>query len=136
VHSQHRTTAGVWVASAPAFRVHREELATVLVKTVRVAVSSSEDGIPHPSEWKGVGAPVLEVARVRSWTALQRASCLCGVEATEEGLIVVPTRNGGVTGGDRGFHHLRNLAIRVTDSDSGDDLLQALLRAEKLCEPS
>src|SRR5262245_25893904 len=112
VHSQHRTTDGVWIAGAPVSRVHRDELAIALVEAVRDAISKSRDGIAHPTDWKRVIAPVLDVAHVRSWAALARGSRLCEVEDSIHGMTVVPTRNGGATGDDRGFRALRNLEIR------------------------
>jgi hypothetical protein len=136
VHAQHQTTDEFWIAGAPAFRIDRAELATALVKAVKQALDASLNGVENPSNWRSLLAPVLAVARARSWSALARNSHMCQIEGDSDGVTVVPTRNGGVTGDDRGFHELRNLSISVSDPDDDDRLLEALLQAEELCESS
>lgn len=135
VHSRHRTTTGALIAGAPAFRIPREELATALVGAVREALRQSMDGVEHPTVWKEIGAAVLEAARVRTWAALERTSQLCHVDTCDDGLSIVPTRNGGTMGSDRGFHGLPDLEIRVPAAAVDGGLVQALLRAAELCEP-
>lgn len=134
VHSQHLTTAGVWIAGLPAIRIQREGLTTRLVDAVQEAVAKSSEGVLHPTDWKGVGGPVLQAAGVRSWSALARGSRLCGVTDSDGAIVVVPYRNGGTTGDGRGFHELLGREIRVSTLATADDLLAALLRAEELCE--
>ena len=135
VHSRHRTTTGASIPGAPAFRIGREELATALVGAVREALRQSTEGVEHPTVWKEVGAAVLEAARVGTWAALERTSQLCYVDTCDDGLRIVPTRNGGTMGRDRGFHELPDLEINVPAAAIDDGLVQALLRAAELCEP-
>ena len=124
------------IAGAPAFRIAREELATALVGAVREALRQSREGVEHPTVWKKeVGAAVLEAAGARTWAALERTSQLCHVETCDDGLIIVPTRNGGTMGSDRGFHELPDLAIRIPAAAIDGGLVQALLRAAEPCEP-
>jgi hypothetical protein len=88
-------------------RLTHARLPTQMVQAVQEALRCSMEGIPHPTEWKSVGVSVLEVAGVRSWSALANASRRCEIENHADGMTIVPTRNGGLTGDDRGFHELR-----------------------------
>jgi hypothetical protein len=81
-----------------------------------------------------VTAPLLEAAHVRSYAAFARGARLCEIEDLPAGISIVPTWNGGVTGPDRGFRELTDAEIRVGLSAADDRLLEALLRAETLCE--
>jgi hypothetical protein len=135
VHSLNRTTTGASIAGAPAFRIKREELATALVGAVREALRQSMEGVAHPTVWNEIGAAVLQAAGVGTWAALERTSFLCYVDTCDDGLRIVPTRNGGTMGRDRGFHELPDLEINVPAAAIDDGLVQALLRAAELCEP-
>jgi hypothetical protein len=137
VHSRHRTTTGALIAGAPAFRIRREELETALGGAVREALRQSKDGLEHPTPTvlKEIGAAVLEAAGERTWAALERTSLMCYVDTRDDGLSILPTRNGGTMGSDRGFHELPELEIRVPAAAIDGGLVQALLRAAELCEP-
>jgi len=137
VYSRHRTTTGALIAGAPAFRIKREELETALVGAVREALRESKEGLEHPTPavLKEIGAAVLEAARERTWAALERTSLMCHVDTRDDGLSIVPTRNGGTMGSDRGFHELPDLEIRVPADAIDSRLVQELLRAAELCEP-
>ena len=137
VHSRHRTTTGALIAGAPAFRIMREEMETALVGAVREALRQSKEGVEHPTPavLKEIGAAVLEAARERTWAALERTSLMCYVVTRDDGLSIVPTRNGGTMGSDRGFHELPELESRVPEVAIDAGLVQALLRAADLCEP-
>jgi len=137
VHARHRTTTGAWLAGAPAFRVKRAELETALVGAVREALLQSKEGLEHPTPavLKEIGAAVLAAAGERTWAALERTSLMCYVDTRDDGLRIVPTRNGGTMGGDRGFHELPDLESRVPAAAIDGELVPALLRAADLCEP-
>jgi hypothetical protein len=134
VHSQHQTIAGVWIAGEPAFCIRRDDLTTNLVGAVRDAVGNSLEAVPHPTDWKRLLAPILKVARLRSWSAFARGTRLCSAEESHGVITIVPTRNGGVVGDDRGFQELDGRGIRVPAGATDDEVLEALLRAETQCE--
>ena len=135
VHSQHRTTVGLLIAGLPVFRVLREDVPKDLVRAVRDALAASATGVAHPTDWESVTAPLLHAARVRSsYSAFARGARLCAIEDLPAGISIVPTRNGGVTGPDRGFQELTDAEIQTGLSAADDTLLEALLRADALCE--
>src|SRR5262245_37217861 len=116
------TTTGLWLSAGPVQRLPRTSPPAELGAAVRVALKESRRGVPHPTDWKKFVPPVLEVAGVRSWAALQRSAAKCDIEAGPDGLKVVPSRNGGTRGDDRGYHSLGDLAVKIPDSATDEDL--------------
>lgn len=103
VHSQNQTTVGLLIAGRPAFRVLCEDAQRELAPAGRDALAGLTDGVPHPTDWKVVTAPLLEAARTRSYSVFARGTRPCEIEELSAAISIVPTRNGGVAGADRGF---------------------------------
>ena len=128
VHANLRTNAGVWVASMPASLLPINTTSESLGSAIAEALANASIGASlSPRE------PVLEVARVRSWSALQRSAALCNVWQTARTFVVEPTRNGGNAGDDKGYHPLSDQTIAVAAACSSSELGQAVLIAFGRC---
>jgi hypothetical protein len=134
VHAEHFTTEWLSICGLPAFRIPRGELGARLAEAVHQAFAGCRSGVPHPTDWKAMLAPVLKVAGVRSWNALAKSSRVCIVEDRGTELALIPTRNGGVTGSNRGFHAIGDRTLSVPVGASHEALLSTLLQAEGFCE--
>ena len=110
IHPSSKTTAGVFIACPPYQTIPASADVAAIGDAICLALAASRENIPHPTEWKGLSAPRLAAAGVRSEAALQRGSRLVLVERTENGITITPTNNGGTVGDREGFHHLNDHA--------------------------
>jgi hypothetical protein len=108
VHANARTVDGFWLASEPAVLLATDSTSQALGDAVFTALTSGALGLATPStgDYRAVHAPLLAIAKVRSWSALQRTASLCEVWHRGVAIVVEPTRNGGTRGESRGYHHL------------------------------
>lgn len=136
VHAQSRTSAGFWIASMPATLVPVDSRVEDLGAAVVDALAGGAVDVPTPSsdEFRAMVAPVLAIAKVRSWSALQRSAALCNVWRTARGVVVEPTRNGGNSGDDKGYHPLSDRSIVIAADCSPAELGTAIAAAfERVC---
>lgn len=133
IQPQSRTTAGVWIGVEPVRVMSSETDMATVARHIRFALAASQEAVAHPSDWKAVLRPLLDGAQVRSWNALQRSAKLVEIETSDAGIRVLSTRNGGASGGDKGFHSLPETAILLGIGCSDDDLGSALSQAMALC---
>jgi hypothetical protein len=120
-----RTTSGIWTASSPVLTCPTTVEAEGLGAAVRKALAGSTEGAPHPREWKSVQAPLLDAAGVRSWATFVRGTESCSVAVNEDGMTVLPMKNGGSEGG---FIPLESQAVRLP-SNAADGEIGAGVRA-------
>jgi hypothetical protein len=133
VEPNFEATTGIWLSAGPVQRLPRSAPPAELGAAVRVALQESRQGVPHPTDWKKFVPPVIEVAGVRSWAALQRSAAKCHIEAGTDGVKVVPLRNGGTRGDDRGYHSLGDLAVKLPATATDEELGAAVLAALAAC---
>jgi hypothetical protein len=81
----------------------------------------------------GMHAPLLKVAKVRSWAALQRSAALCNIWQTADALLVEPTRNGGNSGEGKGYHPLSDQTVSISSESSSSELGAAVVAAFERC---
>jgi hypothetical protein len=93
-----------------------------------------KDDYPHPQDWKAFSQSFLKAAGLRSWRTLQLGSRCCMIERTATLLQIVPTRNGGTTGDDKGFHALADSTIELPSTSDPARLGAALLFAFDRCQ--
>jgi hypothetical protein len=122
-----QATTGIWLSAGPALRLPRGASPAELGAAIRACLNESRRGVPHPQDWRKVVPPVLQLAGVRSWAALQRSAAMCRVEAGPELLRVVPHRNGGTRGNERGYHPLEDQAVTLAPSATDEELGSAVL---------
>lgn len=97
-HASSKTTAGVWVLELPVLVADAADVET-LGKQVSQALNASKEGVPHPSSWKGIFDPVLELAGVKSWATFVKTARCVGIECASEKVSFVSTENLGASGG-------------------------------------
>lgn len=95
IHASSRTIDGVWIVWQPTFALTEDESAEYLGRKIVAALDGSRSNVPHPSDWKSLSRPLLELGGVKSWATFCK-SCV-SAEVEEEGgrVAVVPTRNRG-----------------------------------------
>lgn len=100
VVSQSKTTDGLWIVSAPITAISRSAGDAELGSLVKEALDRSSEGVPHPSNWKNVLAPLLEIAKVKSWGAFIKSLALVEISQDDAMMIqLVPMRNLGARDG-------------------------------------
>jgi hypothetical protein len=136
VHANSRTEDGVWVAALPARLLSPDADATGIGEAVVDALSHRGPTLPslRPNDYAAVSEPVLRVAGARSWRVLQSSSSLCNVRASGGSVYVQPTRNGGSSGADRGYHPLVDEIISLAVADGPSAVGQAVLDALRRCK--
>ena len=130
VHAYHMTEAGFWLAGLPAIQVSTDATATELSAIIRDVLGASGATVPAPRHDDSPRRlkPVLQALGAKSWSEIERNSRLCHVGQEKPGEIrIVPTRNGGGRGPDRGFHDLNSLAFSIP-ADAFDEVLSAGVR--------
>ncbi|MGH7918185.1 MAG: hypothetical protein ACREQE_11995 [Candidatus Binataceae bacterium] len=132
VESYSMTTVGVWVARGPVASVACENVAE-LGSGVLAALQASCTGIPHPGrdEWKQIGAPLLEAAKVKSWAAFERGTRSVGVTLEGSVVRIVPRRNLGSKGG---FQPIEGACVEIPADSAAETVGQAVVRAMALAK--
>jgi len=129
-----QATTGIWLSAGPVGRLPLPAAPADLGAAVRAALDQSRRGVPHPADWRAFVPPVLEAAGVRSWAALQKTAALCQIEAGPGGMRMLPFRNGGIRGEDRGYHPLEELAADLPAAASDEQVGAAVRAALTRCE--
>lgn len=81
-------------------------------RAINQALESSYDGVAHPISWKGLAAPRLVAASVKSEATFQQAS-LVSLVIGGKTVTFTPHRNGGENRPDKGFSPIDEFAVRV-----------------------
>ncbi|MGF1593369.1 MAG: hypothetical protein ACFCUW_08830 [Kiloniellaceae bacterium] len=101
VHSQSKTTVGVWIAIEPLFILPMDASNSELGAAVLAALERSEESVPHPlqSELRKIASPLHRAAGVRSWRAFSYNTILAAARQQEQEIILVPYENRGPKAG-------------------------------------
>lgn len=135
VHANSMTDAGFWIAAMPARLLPVSSSVEELGAVVADALAAGAVRVPTPSrdDYRAGQAPLLEVARVRSWSTLQRSAALCNIWQTGNAVLVEPTRNGGNAGDDKGYHPLSDQSVAVSVEFTPSELGLAVVAAFERC---
>jgi len=133
IQPESRTTFGVWIGWEPVQVLGRETEMTTVGQAIRDALVASRDGVVHPTDWKAVLQPLFKGAKIKSWNAMQKSAKMVGIEMSDAELRIVPSRNGGTAGDDKGYHSLSEKAIVLAGDCSAEQLGSALSQALELC---
>jgi len=120
VETTDRTVAGYHVSTDRVTRVAAAVPDGELGERILDALSRAREGVPasRPSVPARLRTRALvEAARRRSYAAVVRDAVLVHVEREGERLRFTPTRNGGPTGPDRGFHRLHEELSSPSEPD-------------------
>jgi len=130
IYAWHKTDAGFWMAGLPAIQLSADATATELSGIIRDVLARSGTTVPTPrrDDYPRRLKPVLDAVGAKSWSEIERNSRLCTVSQDKPSEIrIMPSRNGGGRGPDRGFHDLHSLAFTIP-ADAFDEVLAAGVR--------
>lgn len=85
-----QTTTWAWIGTAPYLKLSSKASPAEKARMIRELLAGSRTGIPHPTEFGGLGAPLLALAGVKSWSAFEKATKSLHVEATETDIRFLP----------------------------------------------
>lgn len=124
-----QTTAGVWIGYGPVYVASGDDEPCAIGVKILAALDNSLVGVRHPlqNEWKGIQAPILEAAGVKSWATFEKGSIGVGVDDHGDFIVITPTAS-DVDGG-------KALPDKVIRSKKDNQQLgAALLQAFAACE--
>jgi hypothetical protein len=127
------TTTGLRIGTEPIDVLPHDVASSDLGAALQKALSAAKEGVAHPTDWKAQLEPLLQCAKIRSWNALQKSAKMCQVEALDRELRITPSRNGGASGPDKGYHPIAEYASVLPLYCSEEDLGNAVLNALALC---
>ncbi len=127
------TTNEMWIGGEPVQVLPCETDMTTLGQAIQNALAASQDGVAHPTDSKAVLQPLFKGAKIKSWNALQKSAKMVSIEMSAAELRMVPSRNGGTSGDDKGYNHLPEKAIVLAAGCSPEQLGSALSQALELC---
>jgi hypothetical protein len=133
VQTDQITTAGVWLAAPEYVCLGLDSPAEEIGKAFLSALEDSGQIVPHPTKWAGLAKPRLDAAGVKSEAAFQKGTQLVTVLRSQMETEIQPTRNGGASGDNRGFHDLPNKTIRLSNQASALEVGQAIIAAFASC---
>ncbi len=93
-------------------------------------LNASEEGVPHPTNWSGLLAPLLEIAGVKAWSTFTKGAKSLDLEAEGGRLKVVPTRN---LGPREGFEALPEQTVELPLLSPPDKIGESLDEAMARC---
>ena len=93
--SSSKTTAGVWIATAPFFKIEIDVTSSAKGEAILQALHASQEGVPHPTNWAGILTPLLELAGVKSWATFMKNATYVGLKSDGTQLKLIPYRNLG-----------------------------------------
>ena len=83
----------------------------------------------HRTRTLALAPPRSAAAGVKSERAFQLQSLLVSVTMIADVILLLPTRNGGASGNEKGFHTLEDQAIEVLAKAASERLVAALNQA-------
>ena len=101
-----------------------------LSAAVQLGACASYAGVPHPTDWKHVFSPVLEMAGVKSWAKFVMGASLVGIEMEDGTITFMPHRNEGAK---EGFGRLEGQAIKLPADATCEQIGDAVLAAAAAC---
>ena len=121
-----KTAAGVWIGTPPFVHIDDDVSPWELGTAVADALFASKSEVPHPTDWKGLLAPLLQVAGVKSWkTFMQGAQCV-GIDNEDGRIRVISCRNRGPK---KGFEEMLDTVVELPSTASMEVLGKAIEEA-------
>jgi hypothetical protein len=133
VHAQAISTVGVHLAVPPVRTLPHGSSEDEIGAAVCAMLDAHRVSHPPPRDWKAFSTNFLKAAGVMSWRVLQKNSRCCSIDRTPTVIRIVPTRNGGLVGDDKGFHDLDGLVLDVPVASTPSAIGAALLSAFERC---
>ena len=134
VNSVARTRAGFSVATEPWISLPTELQPTELGQALAEALSNSKTDLPLPIDYKALKAARFSSAGVRSERQFMQSALFVTIESDGSGISLIPSRNAGWLGEQKGFHLLEDQTVRVSITADSAALGVALVKAWSLCQ--
>ena len=123
LHASCKTTVGVWILCRPVYALNQDDRGD-LGSAILDALDGSQENVPHPTVWKGLFDPILQLAHVKSWNAFAKSAKCVEIEFGTNRVSFLPTRN---LGPKDGFEPLESK--RRNSSPTRKEVEAALLNA-------
>lgn len=91
--SSSRTTTGLWIDTAPFLRLEEGVSDIALGEVILNALNASTHNVAPPHTWEEASAPLLRLAKVKSWRTFMKLNSYASLELDEFYLKIVPHRN-------------------------------------------
>ena len=131
IHSDSRSTTGLWVIAEPFIRLTVDEDPAAVGRAIVKALSASRDGVPHPPPSGELFSPMLLLAEVPSWEDFVKEALSVSVGRDDGWLTFSPSR---YEPSDDSFLPTKGRDMRIPDTASPEDIGKALNEAFALCE--
>lgn len=95
VRAQSETVTGLWIESEPTIVVASDATPTEIGTAITAALDGARSGVPHPTDWKAVVAPLLARAGVKSYEAFAKSAAVIDVQEDDGQVGLLPTKNRG-----------------------------------------
>lgn len=132
ISAKAKTTEDAWIDIPPVFKLSCDDPPDKIGETLLSAISHSCTGIPHPTDWKSVERPFLEIAGVKSTSQFMKGAVYCSVDEKDGILRFRPTENRGMR---EGFVFTKDADIITIPADSPVEVIgETLLKCLDKCE--
>ena len=92
IRASSKTNVGVWIEDGECYAVNVDSNYEEIGECVCMALDKSRTNIPHPTDWKDIGAPLFKAARVHNWSTFGKiAKCIHIYK--DENFCIIPTIN-------------------------------------------
>jgi hypothetical protein len=125
------TASGIGLTSEPYIVLSTTVSAVELSQAINQALDNSRDGVNHPISWKGLAAPRLAAAGVKSEATFQKQASLVSLITDGKTVTFTPHRNGGANGNEKGFSPIDECAVGIdpkTQEVCGETVIQVFER--------
>ena len=100
IHSTAQTTVGIFLSLPPFIKLLLDERPEILGETVRRVLASDHGIVPHPKVFEGIFKPMLDLAKVKSWSRFMKGFPSIGISDDGIQWAVEPSLNNGPRGGN------------------------------------
>jgi hypothetical protein len=128
LHAYSKTTVGLSVLSQPVLAADPRD-PSELGRAILLALAGSKKGVPHPSIWENVSAPLLELAGAKSRSAFFRSARCVDIKCEGDRVTFTPMRNLGTREGYEPIKGKDQTSLR-DGADLGNTLLLAFQETE------
>src|SRR5262245_57849166 len=133
LHPWQKTTVGLGISSEPYTTLPADASNLRLGEALLAVLSASGQTVPHPQSWESVAKPRLDAAGDKSEKAFHSNTKSVTVDWQDDSLHFEPTRNGGASGPDKGFHPLSNSRVTVAAGMGAEAIGSAVKSALRGC---
>lgn len=134
LHPESHLPDGSAIFSEPVERVEADAPAEIIGQAVRRVLNASRCDGKSPTDWQVHLQPLLKASGASDWSDLQHETLACTIARDKLEIQILPSRNGGANGDQRGFHPLSELRLQLQHNASDSELGEGLLRAFESCE--